>query len=247
MMNPLRAALQQASLASLRNIKYDNYQAIILGDEDKIEHNLHFVKAPEGSKGDRLAFALNYLKTSNTQFDYICRFDDDDIFNPFILNNYAQTNADCIADLYHAFYNLASHQCIVSKKTWLANTVFLKKAHALSVLKDGRTLIEQDHAEEWMPYFADKKITYSHKNHPLYLRVLSPTSITANIDKNAYKTYLQSFGNWKKHLDLNDFVASLINLYEINQAFYKDYSVEKGAKRKTILEKLFIFLNLTKP
>ena len=44
LLNPLRIDLQQASLSSLANLKYDNYQVLLLGDEDKIEEKLHFLQ-----------------------------------------------------------------------------------------------------------------------------------------------------------------------------------------------------------
>jgi len=222
-LNPLRRRLQEVSLASLRRVKYDNFQALILGDEDREEGNLKFIKAPSGTKGLRLDFALKYIKKLGINYDYIARFDDDDVLNPSIFKLIAEIKADCIADNAHAFYDLNSNLTITSQKDWLANTVFLKKEHALALLPDNRTLIEQDHGEEWHLYFKKKEISYVKSASPIYIRVLSPTSITSTSNESgSYAQYLDSFGNWLLPVELPHFSESLKGLESIHLEFYPD-------------------------
>lgn len=229
-LSPLRVSLQEVSIDSLKRVEYDNFQAIILGDEERVEGKLHYVKSPDGTKGERLSIALDYLNNQNIAFDYIARFDDDDVFNPSILGRYKSATADCLADQFHAFYDLNSNRTINTKKSWLANTVLLKKAHALNIQKDGRTLIEQDHAEEWHSYFKDKLVEYALPDHPIYLRVLSPTSITAKEDDGAtYSQYLRSFGDWSKPKKFVDFSQSQAKMDQVHQEFYPDGRFEPSS------------------
>ncbi len=198
-MNPLRAVLQKNCINSLKQIKGDNYLALLIGEENKVDKKLHYIASPQGNKGIKLAFAIEYLVQQKIQYTHLCRFDDDDIINPNILNQLYESNADCFADKYHGFYDLTSNRILLAKKNWMANTVFMKKEHALHIMPNNRTLIEQDHAESWQSYFESKKIYYVSKNSPIYLRVLSPTSITALLDTATdYVAYLNTFGDWSR-------------------------------------------------
>jgi hypothetical protein len=226
-LNPLRIALQEVSIDSLKKIEYDNFKAIILGDDEKVEGNLIYVKSPDGTKGKRLTVALKYILDQKIDFDYIARFDDDDVFNPKVLQQFSSIEADCLADHFHAFYDLNSNRTISTKKNWLANTAFLTREHAFSIQKDGRTLIEQDHAEEWHLYFEKRNMYYASAGQPIYLRVLSPTSITANGQEgSSYSHYLQSFGDWSQPLKLTNFSESLSKLEKVHQEFYPEGKYE---------------------
>lgn len=220
LINPLRQRLQELSLSSLRDQENDNYAAIILGDEEKIDGNLIFVKAPNGTKGERLKFAMKYLVKENIDYQYLCRFDDDDILNPSIFNFLSGAKAAVIADKYHSFFDLYTQKCLQTKRDWMANTVFLRKDCATHLMPDGRTLIEQDHAEEWMKFFKGKEIYFVPKKHPIYLRVLSPTSETANIDADNYQNYLESFGNWRNAKAIDDFKHQIKELQQISSSFF---------------------------
>ena len=85
-LNPLRSRLQEVSLNSLRKVKYDNFQVLILGEKDQEEGKLKYIKSPNGRKGLRLAFALDYIKKHQIDYDYIARFDDDDVLNKLAQN-----------------------------------------------------------------------------------------------------------------------------------------------------------------
>lgn len=230
LINPLRQRLQDLSLSSLKSTEYDNYAAIILGEHEKIEGKLIFVKAPNGTKGERLKFAMDYLIAQNIEYEYLCRFDDDDVLNPHILNMYRDSKSACIADEYHAFYDLYTKQCLQTKRTWMANTVFLRKDYATFLMPDGRMLIEQDHAEEWMTFFKGKDVNFASKNHPIYLRVLSPTSETANVDASNYLNYLKSFGNWEKAKAIKDFEPILEKLKVTGNEFFENSELSNSSE-----------------
>lgn len=104
MLNPLRIKLQETSFTSLKNIKYDNYEVLLFGEQEKTEGKLHFIKAPEGRKGDRLKFALRYISQNKITCDHLCRFDDDNLINPNILSLCAALKNNAIADQYHSFF-----------------------------------------------------------------------------------------------------------------------------------------------
>ena len=109
----------------------------------------------------------------------------------------------------------------------MANTVFLKKVHALAMLPNKKTLIEQDHAEEWHGYFENKEVSYVSKNRPVYLRVLSPTSITSTTgDVKSYAQYLDSFGDWLTPMAFSCFKESLTQLEKVHLEFYPDGKYE---------------------
>lgn len=240
-MNPLRSRLQAAFKESLKQIKDDNCTTILLGEDDLTEGNLKYIKAPDGTKRERLTFALNYLKTHNIAYNYIARFDDDDLLNPnFISILQSLPEADCYYDKWHAYFDLYSAQHTHEPKDWMANTVFMKKEHALSVMKDGRTLIEQDHAEEWYLYFEDKTLAAFPKERPIYLRILSPGSVTANSkEEQSYQEYLAGQCKWNKQPNLKDF--SFKSLQNIHDEFYPKGKL--NLPKKSILSKIKSLLN----
>ena len=225
LLTPLRERLQQASFASLNSVKYDNFRVLLFGDEDKVDGNLTFISAPNGKKGDRLKFALEYIEKHEIAFDYIARFDDDDFINPTIFDQYKFTKCNAIADKYHGFVDLGTCKTITTFRNWMANTVLMCKEDAFANMPNGKTLIEQDHAEEWHNYFKKKEVLYAPKNNPIYLRLLSPTSETANIDED-YNAYLKSFGNWKKPIFMEAFKQDMLNIKNISEAFFP--KVEKN-------------------
>lgn len=219
-LNPLRIRQQEVFLRSLQAVKYDNFQAILLGEKEEQVGNLTFVKSPNGSKGERLKFALEYLEKHEIEYDYIARFDDDDILNPNIFDIVNALSAgDCFYDSWHAYYDLYSGEYTHEKKDWMANSILMKKEHALFVMQDERTLIEQDHAQEWHLYFKDKQNIAVPKLRPIYLRVLSPGSVTANAkEEQSYQVYLAGQCKWNVRPDFKDFDLGKLN--SIHKDFY---------------------------
>lgn len=138
--------------------------------------------------------------------DFIIRLDDDDIISPDILERVSKENFDCYADEFHTFYDLSSGKICQQKRNWLPNTVIHSFKHAMKIMENGKPLFSQDHSEVWLNYYSGKKIIYSPKEHPVYLRIISPTSVSGKKDFNSegYQKYLYSFGKWG-NFGLNDF------------------------------------------
>ena len=247
-LNPLRIRQQEVFLDSLKAVKYDNFQAILLGDKEDKVGKLTFVKSPNGSKGDRLKFALEYLKRNEIEYDYVARFDDDDVLNPNIFEIVNELpEADCFYDNWHAYYDLYSGEHTHEKKDWMANAILMKKEHALFVLADGRTLVEQDHAQEWHLYFRHLKKTALPKLRPIYLRILSPGSVTANAkEEQNYQTYLAGQCKWNVRPVFKDFEFD--ELLQIHKDFYPEgkLQIPKRSALRLVLAKLTDFLSLSK-
>lgn len=228
----LRDRLFEITLESLKKQTYVNWRAYIISDEDKIDGNLHFINSEATSKKEKLIKGLELVASLNIKPDFIIRFDDDDIINPGILEKASKLDFECMADEFHAFYDVISGYTALQKRNWFANTVIHKYKHAIK--EDGGVpLLLHDHSKSWHIYYRDKEVIYSKKEFPLYLRILSPTSITAggnleietaNNRIKRYRDYLQGFGRWKTSdiqvfSDYKNILGSLSN-----EAYFKPFS-----------------------
>lgn len=232
LLTPLRTLLFEQYINALKNQTYDNWQALLIGDENKTDGNITYVSLKAESKEIKLIFAKEYILNLSTKPDYIIRIDDDDVINPHVLNLVSDVEFDCYADKYHAFYDLISGKISLQSRNWFANTVIHKYEHAMKEMGDDKIpLLQCDHSKDWLDFYSTKKIIYSAKNRPIYLRVLSPTTVTSgihglkqstaeryvlfknnamklvsvkDIDFEKYRNYLKGFGRWK-YQKLNDF------------------------------------------
>lgn len=226
LLTPLRELLFNQFLFALNNQSYPNWEAILIGDEEKTEGKIKYLKVQALSKEIKLIFAKEYILNLKEKPDYIIRIDDDDIINPFVLEKISGLEFDCYADNYHAFYDIVSGKISQQNRPWLANTVIHKYEHAMIEYGVDKTpLFLCDHSKSWHDYYKDKKVIFSSKKHPIYLRVLSPTSITAETNElKSYNLYLKGFGKWKR-ISLNPF-ARLVSDIE------KSYIGLTGLNRK---------------
>lgn len=96
---------------------------------------------------------------------------------------------------------------------WFPNTCIHKREHALTAwgdyakgkfkkYKEQALLIENDHSK-LHPYYRGKKVLLADKNHPIYLRTITSSSITAQNALN-HESYLKRFGLWRNN-NLKDF------------------------------------------
>lgn len=165
--------------------------------------------------------------------DYIIKLDDDDVILPDTLKQASTISFDCYADGYHTFYDISSGNLTQDKRPWIAATCIHKKEHAMmhqTELTKATNFINSifygEHGKDWIKYYRNKNIVYSDKNSPIYVRVLSPSSITAgakkfpltsikDVDMNLYYTYLKGFGVWHtlKLSDFNCFKEDLSNAW----------------------------------
>lgn len=203
--SPLRDELFAATCRSLERQTYPHWQALVISDKDESYGKIRFLKAPAHQKGDKIEFGLKVLAQAASPPDYVIRLDDDDLVNPDILHIAADMEFDCLADNYHHFLELVTGKVSSQKREWLANTVIHKFSCATTMVQN-LPLLALDHSHHWHRFYADKKLVYLPKTTPLYLRILSPTSVTAGANnqvtpakrKNEYKKYLLHFGKWKK-------------------------------------------------
>lgn len=205
--SPLRQKLIDISLASLKNQSSNDWEALLLGEEERSEGNFHFIRSLQRSKEEKLHFAVDLLLAESQLPEYIIRFDDDDLIHPHALEKAAQLDFDCYADSWHTFYDISSGMVSAQQRPWLPNTIIHKTEHALAVygeyhagVHSGKRrphLLQNDHSQSWHTYYSGKKIVYAEKENPLYVRILSPTSITAGAEQEQYISYLSRFGDWK--------------------------------------------------
>lgn len=204
-----RKDLAEISMQSLHNQESRDWEAILLGEKNRDEGNLHFMNLGGGRKQEKLHYAANWLMKQQSLPEYIIRFDDDDLISPAALASLPGNAFDCYADRVHWFHDLSSGMTSAQERPWLANTIIHKTEHALSEYGEYEpglsftdslpVLLENDHSQTWHKYYRDKNIIYAPEQHPLYLRLLSPESITSVRDGD-YKSYLEKFGFWNKRL-----------------------------------------------
>jgi len=206
-LNSQRVALRALCFKQLRLLKA-SYRVWLLGDPGEEISDFETIKVRGTSKEDKLWEAGRILKASfSPPARYVVRLDDDDLINVSAFEAAANKDFDCYADKYHQFYDLSSGAVCAQKRNWIPNTAIHKFEHAMKIVPSiggselaGKEnfLFACDHSQAWHPYYADKKVVYTDKSNPLYLRVLNPGSITAQgNDSQSYTDYLRSFGNWE--------------------------------------------------
>ncbi|CAN5568877.1 hypothetical protein BH10BAC1_BH10BAC1_19720 [soil metagenome] len=242
LLSPLRSELFFLYLAALKGQSYNEWEAILIGEEDRVDGNIKYVKANAVSKSDKLKVAYEYLLTLESKPDYIIRLDDDDIISPLILTDIALANFDCYADKFHLYYDLVSGDISQQERNWLPNTIIHKYEHALAIYGESNLpLFMQDHSQAWHVYYQNKKVLYTPKHKSIYLRIISPTTITSkmnqlksssylDMDMNSYGEYLKTFGKWR-YFNANDFKAYQNKLINIWETFSKQ---KIKLKKKTI-------------
>lgn len=202
---PLREKLWKISLDSILNQQYDNWTAIIIGEKEPVaDSRVLFIEIDMAKKGEKLNAAIEYIAAGRQRFDYIIRMDDDDIISETALQRFAHTDADCIYDQYHAFWEVFSGKLSIQKRAWMANTVMHKTGHALFEMTEYDKpcyLLNSDHSESWHKYYRGRQIISSPQYEPLYVRILSPFTVTAGVNKQddvyrQYIEYLSHFGDW---------------------------------------------------
>jgi hypothetical protein len=214
-----RQALIDIYFQALNNQTYGDWKVIVFGEDEKIENNFHYFQLPDGTREERFTATKELLETSAVQSlfaeaDYVIKLDDDDIISPDLLAQLKNFDGDLYYDSYHTFLDSSSGTITQQKRSWVASTCVHKTKHILSAWNGPGAstvgnLLYSDHSKAWHTYYSDKKIVAAEKNAPVYLRVLSPTSITSgaksgppqsieDVSMEQYYQYLRSFGNWNK-------------------------------------------------
>jgi len=203
-LTPFRRSLTEVSMWTLKNQTSSDWEALLIGEEEKTEGNLHYVRSPFKTKEEKLHFVVDRFLNARDLPEYFIRLDDDDLISPLVLDKVSRLEFDCYADHWHCFYDLSTGRISQQKRSWLPNTVIHKTEHALAeygeyhyvVHSDLRRphLLQNDHSKWWHQYYAGKKTIFAPKGNPFYIRVLSPTSYTASGGQ--YDHYLEKFGKW---------------------------------------------------
>lgn len=223
-----RKHLRALCLNTLLSQTYTGWKALLIGKSSEIDpKNERFVYLDhEGAKEEKLQKATEYIANNKVQCDYIIRLDDDDVFNPRLLNDLKEKNFDLCVDQYHSFWNVASGKVAQRVMYWFPNTCIHKKEHALAIFgtfppgeyqrfKELPLLIENEH-NDFNKYYSQKhSIIYTKQKQPLYLRSLSTVSITS-LQAKDHNAYLNQHGYWKKNkfksfLFLNKYVLAYNN------------------------------------
>ena len=214
----IRESLWEVTKLSLINQTCSSWKAIVVCDdvdENSVDERIIYVRSKVQKKGDKINEAINYVVQKKIDVDFVIRLDDDDVIMPNSLKESLNFDFDVYADKYHTFYDLSSGLLSTVKRKWLANTVIHEVSHAFKIFEDtGIHLINHDHSIKWYEYYKRKKIVYSKKVSPIYIRVLNPVSVTA-IEANNYKNYLSFFGKWN-YSNPNDFKDYSIQLITEN-------------------------------
>lgn len=213
-----RQALIDVYYKALGSQSYPHWKAIVLGDEARTEGKFHYFFLPDGTREERFnviraLLAGDEIGTLLGEADYVIKLDDDDIISPVLLDTLKDFKGDLYFDRFHTFLDSSSGQLTQQERSWVASTCVHGKKHILAPWSGPGAspvgnLLYTDHSKAWHAYYADKKITAADPRHPVYLRVLSPTSITSgaesgppqsirDVSMEKYYSYLRGFGSWK--------------------------------------------------
>ena len=208
-LNKVRQELQKLCLSTLKKQTYSNWKALLVGSnlpEEALGDERFIHVAFEGKKEEKLQKATQYILDKKNQSDYIIRLDDDDIFNPKILNEIKDLDSDLYVDKTQFFWNYETKQVASRTWYWFPNTCIHRTEHALAEYGDfaegdftkfrkNALLIENDHSK-LHSFYIEKKVVFSNRRNPIYLRSITTSSITAN-NSNDHTSYINRFGNWK--------------------------------------------------
>lgn len=183
---------------SLREQKFSDWTALIVYDDNEemeSDQRFEYLQSEKISKGDKIDVAIKYLQKHDLP-NFIIRLDDDDIMMPDALNNADNLTFDVYADKEQIFYDLSSSLMSKIELPWMPNTIIHRTEHALKFFNDtGNYLINHDHSKKWHLYYQGKKIYNANLANPIYVRILSPLTVTAKREKD-YKDYLNRYGKW---------------------------------------------------
>lgn len=204
----------------------------LLGETDFDRENFEQIELNASSKEDKLYLAGQKLASmKELPARYLVRLDDDDLINPSVFDEMADSEFDIAYDSYHWFYDLSSGLTSSQKRDWIPNTAIHRMDKALEKVDriggselagEQNYLMACDHSRAWKPYYHNKKIVNSNPSKPIYLRVLNNSSRTArdsaSIDsKNEYFRYLKTFGFWKSLFPLeNGLKSELLKIGKLN-------------------------------
>jgi hypothetical protein len=257
MRSELREMLWEACKHALINQVETNWTAIIIGDDEIKPDDKRFIyiEGDEIWKIDKLKIAIEFIKDLKIKPEYLIRLDDDDLFSKNALAKLDKMHFDCAFDEFHAFAEVITRRVSLQERDWIPNTAIHKFEHAVNYItynNQNKMLFVFDHDTVWKHYYKNKITIKSDKKSPIYLRILSPVSITSFANHSGdslkqYSNYLMKFGKWYHVLtDFPEFMESYQilskaeKLTDINKkAIFNEFKLIKNR----ILKKLIDFRN----
>ncbi|MAE14625.1 MAG: hypothetical protein CL821_03430 [Crocinitomicaceae bacterium] len=203
-----RYKLRNMSFSMLKSQDFNNWNAILIGGSNKYDIcDDRFIKIDfEGLKEEKIQYAVKYILNHKLPHEYLIRLDDDDFFNPKILNSIKNNSFDVMVDKHQIFW--LNNTSYFSSRVWhwFPNTIIQKREHALSKygflsnsnikkVNNFARVIENNHTN-FHTYFKGKKIKLTNKKYPIYIRTISDNSITSK--NSTPKDYYNRFGIWRK-------------------------------------------------
>jgi len=199
LLNPVRQVLFNMMVLALKNQTSHNWQALLVGEDEKQDGNLLYINAEKSldanyikvsrtypshtDKHHKIEIALQHIARAEKKPKYLIRLDDDDLISPGIISRIEKTGMgyDAYADKYQALYNVMDGKIALPKLTWMANSIFHKYEHAITFVDSFKhKLINCSHNEAFHIYYANRNVFYTPKFSPLYLRTLSETCLSIN-------------------------------------------------------------------
>lgn len=238
--SPLRQRMIEQYMRALENQSYPHWKAVILGEDDKQEGRFEYLHLPRTDRAEQLENIRKLLAGERFQSiaadtDYIIKVDDDDLVSSGLLERASKLDFDLYYDTYHTFYDISSGIITQQKRDWVASTCIHRREHILAPWSGaGATavgnLLYTEHSLAWRAYYEHKNKLSAPRELPVYLRVLSPTSISSgalsaggvksfsDVSMPKYMEYLRSFGDWKA-APVSGFEAALPELAAAWEAF----------------------------
>src|SRR4051812_13632626 len=84
LLTPIRKKLFEVFLQNLQRVEYDDWQAILIGEQEGNTGKIKYKKIGAESKELKLVFARELMRDLKIKPDYVLRLDDDDLINPTI-------------------------------------------------------------------------------------------------------------------------------------------------------------------
>lgn len=215
-----RSALREGLLAlmdeSLKAQTYTEWKALRIGEEERTDGPIQTVDAAS-AESLRAVYLRPDVKAMIDWADYMVKLDDDDIILPHTLEIASKLEFDLYADRFHTFHDLTTGRTTQQMRLWIAATCIHKKEHAITLNRgEGvadnfiNSLFYGEHGRDWIAYYAKRNIRFAHPATPVYVRVLSPTSISSgakvfpvrslnDVDMKAYEKYVAGFGSWNAY------------------------------------------------
>ena len=223
----LRADLNEICLQALHAQIYEDWKLLLIGEHESEKGKIKEVAidftpgSPAAAEQLEKIYNRDDVKDFIHDSDYLVKIDDDDLISPNILDAVKDLDFDVYFDTHHTFYEISSGCISRQKRPWIPSTCIHKTKQILSPLRGGKnniftnSVLYSDHSKLWHVHYEDKIVLYAKPQNPVYLRVLSPDSITSlGLAKQGHLNYgqegdlshyffeyLPGFGPWKRKLN----------------------------------------------